>query len=74
MLRKLNREVLDRWLEANSPDGISKLALKSHVSSETIKRFRSQGLAPKKFITCKLIADALGIEIDTLFPTKNKAS
>lgn len=68
MERRVNRELLDKWISENGPDGISRLAVESQVSAETIKRSRASGEAPKKYSTCKLLSDAIGVEMDVLFP------
>lgn len=68
MFRVVNRVYLDVWLEANAPDGVAKLALKSKVSTSLINRIRSTGIAPKKEITQKALAKALKASIDDIFP------
>lgn len=77
MVRRVNRELLDHWIHSNGPDGVSKLAVKSQVSADTIKRSRASRMAPKKPITQQLLAEAIGVNVDELFPaaaTKGKAS
>lgn len=73
MNRRVNRSLLDEWIKEHAPDGISRLAVESQVSSETIKRCRASGIAPKKTITCQLLSQAMGVDVDKLFP-KGKAS
>jgi lambda repressor-like predicted transcriptional regulator len=77
MVRRVNRKILDHWIHNNGPDGISKLAVKSQVAADTIKRSRASNVAPKKPITQQLIAEAIGVEVNELFPAvapKGKAS
>lgn len=68
MTRRVNREILDKWINAFPTDGISHLAVESQVSAETIKKMRASGEAPKKFITLKALSDAIGVDLDILFP------
>lgn len=68
MDRRVNRPLLDKWIQRHGPDGISRLAVESNVAAETIKKSRASGEAPKKYITCKLISDAMGAELDDVFP------
>lgn len=77
MDRRVNRPLLDSWIEQNGPDGVSRLAVESKVSADTIKRSRASGMAPKKLSTCLLISGVLGVNVDELFPqenTRDKAS
>jgi len=74
--RRVNRPLLDGWLEINGPDGVSRLAVQSQISASTIQKARSTGKAPKKFITLQRLSETLGCAIDELFPvagTKGKA-
>lgn len=74
MDRRVNKELLNNWIQEHGPDGISRLAVESRVSAETIKRSRASGIAPKKLSTCLLISKAVGANLDELFPLENKAS
>jgi transcriptional regulator with XRE-family HTH domain len=67
MERTVAREILDNWIGKNSPDGISRLALKSKVSSSLISKVRN-GLIPKKEGTRTALARALGVTEAELFP------
>lgn len=73
MDRRLNRALLDKWISEHGPDGVSRLAIQSQVSSETIKRVRASEVAPKKLITCKRLSEAVGATVDELFPLPKKA-
>jgi hypothetical protein len=77
MTRRVNRELLDKWLsnyrDEHSHDAISHLAVQSQVAADTIKKMRASGEAPKKYITCKLLSDAMGLNMDDIFP-KEEAS
>lgn len=74
MNRRVNRELLDKWISDHRHDGLSRLAVQSQVAADTIKKMRASGEAPKKYITCKLISDAMGVEVDELFPQEEEAS
>lgn len=65
--------MLDSWIQHNGPDGISRLAVESKVSADTIKRSRASGVAPKKLSTCLSISSAMGVEVDALFPPAQSA-
>jgi transcriptional regulator with XRE-family HTH domain len=67
MIRNVERTHLDRWIEEHGPDGISKLAIRSEVSASTISKVRT-GFVPAKTATRRALAEAIGIEEDTLFP------
>lgn len=66
--RTVNRPLLDSWIDSHSPDAIARLGLKANVSSSLLQKMRSQGRAPTKFITQKAICDAIGCDIEDLFP------
>jgi len=68
MDRRVNRPLLDNWIQQHGPDGVSRLAVESKVSADTIKRSRASGAAPKKLSTCLMLSKAMGVEVDTLFP------
>lgn len=75
MVRRVNREILDQWLDKNGPDGISKLAVESGVSSSLIAKVRQFKIAPKKQSTRDKLCEALGVSEEALFPeTEEKAS
>lgn len=65
--RKIERKLIDRWVENHTPDGLLKLAQKSGVSSSTIARARI-GDVPKKPITRQRLAKAVDATEDQLFP------
>jgi lambda repressor-like predicted transcriptional regulator len=68
MNRTVNLDLLDLWLGKNG--GISVLSEKSHVSISTIRKLKNRyhPSAPKKRATQLLIADAMNVEVDELFP------
>jgi hypothetical protein len=68
MDRRVNKELLNKWIQAHSPNGISRLAVESQVSADTIKRARATGMAPKKPITRQLLSQAMDLHVDVLFP------
>jgi transcriptional regulator with XRE-family HTH domain len=67
MDRLVAREFIDAWIDRNSPDGISRLAIESGVSSSTISKVRI-GIVPKKAGTRVQLARALNVAEERLFP------
>lgn len=65
--RGLNRPVLENWIQANGPDGISKLAVESAVSASTISKLR-YGRVPVKSSTRLRLCKIIGVLEDVLFP------
>jgi len=70
MERTVNLKLLHRWLAKHG--GIGELAHKSNVSVFTIMKMKNRinPQAPRKRITQTLLAQAIGVSIDALFPTK----
>lgn len=66
MDRQVNRKIFDTWIEDNSPDGLSKLAVNSNVSSSTIGTIR-RGHVPTKPVR-RALAAAMNRTEDELFP------
>lgn len=66
--RKVNLDLLETWLARNG--GPKALAERSNVSRFTIKRVKSRRtpFVPRKRITQLLLADAIGVSVDELFP------
>ena len=64
---KVNIDVIKDWLAENGPDGVSKLAIGSKISSSTIRKIRS-GYVPKKLSTRRDVARFMGVTEDALFP------
>jgi len=76
MKKRVHRQLIDTWVQENGPDGVSKLALKSGVSSSMISKVRV-GRVPFKIITRRALAVAIGVEESALFPDvrgRSKAS
>lgn len=65
--RKVNRDVIDRWVDKNGPNGVSKLASKSGVSASMISKIRT-GRVPIKPLTRAALSKALSTKEDILFP------
>jgi transcriptional regulator with XRE-family HTH domain len=63
----VQRNLLDKWIEKNGPDGVVKLALKAGVSSSLLQKVRI-GKIPKRSNRI-LICKALNVSEATLFPT-----
>lgn len=66
MKRSVNRTLLDRWIAAHGPDGLSKLAVRSRVSASTIGIIR-RGHVPSE-LTRERLAEAIEAEEDAFFP------
>ena len=68
MQRTVNLRLLEKWLAENG--GLAELAHKSNVSPHTIMKLKNRvnPAAPRKRITQSLLAKAIGVEIDVLFP------
>lgn len=71
MDRKLDRTLLEAWIKDNGPDGVSRLAVRANVSASTLHKLRA-GALPRKPHTRRLIAAALGVTEDVLFPLERK--
>lgn len=67
MNRKVNRVLIDWWVMENGPDGVSKLAIASGVSSSMISKIRV-GRVPARPITRRALARILKVEESELFP------
>lgn len=65
--RTVNRTIIDEWIRLNGPDGLSKLATKSRVPSQTISRART-GKVPRSDLIREALAGALDVTEDKLFP------
>lgn len=68
MTRKVNLDLLETWLAKNG--GVAELAHKSRVSPYTIMRIknRRKPSVPGKRVTQLLLAEAMGVSVDDLFP------
>lgn len=64
----VNRVLIDRWVDMNGPDGLTKLAAKAGVSSSLLQKVRI-GLVPKKGFTRLRICNALNVTEADLFPS-----
>ena len=74
MERTVKTEILIRWVQENGPDGLVRLALKAQVSHSLLAKVRV-GRVPKKPLTRQLIARAMGLKEDDVFPlVKNIAA
>ena len=66
-MRRVERPVIDHWIEQNGPDGVSRLAVESGVSASTINKLRG-GRAPVRASTRLAICRVLKVEEGLLFP------
>lgn len=64
----VNRVLIDKWVDMNGPDGLTKLAALAGVSSSLLQKVRI-GMIPKKGFTRVKICNALGVKEADLFPT-----
>lgn len=67
MNRKVNRELIDSWIDEHSPNGLSELSVRAKVSISTIGQAR-RGFVPRKDRTRLKLCRALGVNEDALFP------
>ncbi len=72
-MRRVNRPLIDHWIHNHMPDGVAHLAVASKVSSDSIRKSRASGLAPRKLSTCYALSKALGVDIDVAFPDDGEA-
>lgn len=66
-MRRVNLKLLNEWIEANGPDGVTKLAYTSEVSASLIHKMRSGRVpirSPHRLKVCR----AMKVEHDALFP------
>jgi transcriptional regulator with XRE-family HTH domain len=68
MNKRINRNLIDSWIDKNGPDGLLVLAQQSGVSASTITKARI-GIIPKKYVTRDRLCKAIGVNEDQLFPT-----
>lgn len=66
-MRRVDRAVVDKWLDQNGPDGVSRLAVKSGVSASTIAKMRA-GRVPVKASSRLAICRSIGVSEEVLFP------
>lgn len=68
MDRTVDLDLLEKWLARNG--GVVELSLRSKVSPHTIMKMknRMRPRAPTKNVTKMLLAEAIGVSIDQLFP------
>lgn len=66
MSTKVNRKIIDDYIDMHSPNGLEKLSVKAGISGSTIVRARN-GESPTKLGTRLAICRAIGCEHDDLF-------
>jgi hypothetical protein len=68
MSRTVNLDLLETWLAKNG--GVGELARKSRVSPFTIRKIKNRmnPQAPRKRVTQLLLAEAIGVSVEKLFP------
>ncbi len=64
----VNREAIDNWIYEHRPDGLSRLAVASGLTSDAIGRAR-RGKVPSKIQRQKL-AETLNLPVEVVFPAK----
>lgn len=64
----MNSKLLDEWIAENG--GVEGLAVESGVSPYTIMKIRNRirPLVPKKSKTLAMLAKAMGVSVNDLFP------
>lgn len=68
MDKRVERKILDKWIDMHGPDGLLELARASGVSSSTIAKARL-GFIPKKHSTRDRLCKALNVSEAKLFPS-----
>lgn len=63
----MNHEALRKWIDTNGPLGLEKLAVKSGVSSSTIRNCL-RGKPPVSIPVRRALCQAMRIAEDSLFP------
>ena len=71
MIRRVNRVLIDAWVDEAAPGGVAKLFSKSGISTATIEKVR-QGHVPST-PTKKALASAIGVTVDELFPLAERS-
>ena len=66
-MRTVNLRVLNEWIEANGPDGVTKLAFHSGVSASLLHKTRA-GRVPVRESKRLRICKEMGLAEDTVFP------
>ena len=69
----IRREIVDKWLDKNAPNGLAKLSLESGLSTHTISKIRL-GYALKKEGLRLRLAKAIGVSVEDLFIKDEQAS
>ena len=72
MNRRVERSLIDQWVDENGPDGLLKLASLSGVSSSTWIKARA-GVVPKRKRTRDGMIRALNVTEAKLFPVVGAA-
>lgn len=67
MDRRVQRSLIDSWIDKHGPDGLLRLADRSGVSSSTISKARL-GRVPKRQNIRDRLCEAIGVKEDQLFP------
>lgn len=67
MNRTVRTDLFKSWMNMHDPNPLGTLALASDVSVWTLAKVRG-GKAPRKAVTRRLIAKAMGLTEDELFP------
>jgi transcriptional regulator with XRE-family HTH domain len=68
MERRVERNLIDRWIDEHGPDGLLRLAERSGVSSSTITKARL-GYVPRKKCTRNRLCEAMRVSEERLFPS-----
>jgi len=64
-----NRNIIDKWVAENGPNGLAKLSAYCGVSTRLLAVIRSGSLKyPKRYSTRKKICDFLNVKHVDLFP------
>ena len=70
-MRTLNKALIGAWYAKNGTDGLSRMALRTHLSMSFLdKFFRLKYDRLPKTMTMHIIADGMKMSIDEVFPPK----
>jgi hypothetical protein len=77
MKTRVNRQLIDRWIQEAYPNGLYKLSERSRIPVNSLTKIRLGTFVPKNPDRRKDLADVLGVKESELFPVpagKNRAS
>lgn len=67
MDKRVERQHIDKWLDENYPNAVTKLSMACGITANTIAKIRL-GRVPKNQDARRRLSEAIGIHVDALFP------